>query len=102
MEMDKNRTVNVSVQVLPLTEDAFPIVDHAIEAIAAQGVRYEVTPMETVMEGQLDELLAAAKAAHLACFEAGAQKVVTLIKIGDSVHGTTIEEKVGKYRTKNE
>ncbi len=102
MEMDENRTVNVSVQVLPLAEDAFPIVDHAIEAIAAQGVHYEVTPMETVMEGQLDDLLAAAKAAHLACFEAGAKKVVTLIKIGDSLHGTTIEEKVSKYRTKNE
>ncbi|MEJ2562295.1 MAG: thiamine-binding protein, partial [Anaerolineales bacterium] len=74
----------------------------AVSEIARSGVKYEVGPMETVMEGQLDELLAAAKAAHLACFEAGAQKVVTLIKIGDSVHGTTIEEKVGKYRTKNE
>ncbi len=102
MEMDENRTVNVSVQVLPLTEGAFPIVDRAIEAIAAQGVRYEVTPMETVMEGHLDDLLAAARAAHLACFEAGAKQVVTLIKIGDSVHGTTIEEKVSKYRTEHE
>ena len=98
MELDENRTVNVSVQVLPLSEDAFPIVGRAIEAISACGVHYEVTPMETVMEGQLDDLLAAAKAAHLACFEAGANQVVTLIKIGDSIHGTTIEEKVGKYR----
>lgn len=102
MTIDENRTVNVSVQVLPLAEDAFPIVDRAIEAIAASGVQYEVTPMETVMEGQLDALLAAAKAAHLACFEAGANKVVTLIKIGDSVHGTTIEDKVGKYRKRDE
>lgn len=102
MELDENRIVNVSVQVLPLAENAFPIVDRAIETIAAQGVRYEVTPMETVMEGQLDDLLAAAKAAHLACFEAGAKKVVTLIKIGDSVQGTTMEEKVGKYKQRDE
>jgi uncharacterized protein (TIGR00106 family) len=102
MAIDENRTVNVSVQVLPLAEDAFPIVDRAIEAIAASGVHYEVTPMETVMEGALDDLLSAAKAAHLACFDAGATQVVTLIKIGDSIYGTTIEDKVGKYREQND
>lgn len=96
--MDEDRTVNVSIQVLPLVEDVYPVVDQAIKVIAASGVKYEVGPMETVMEGQLDRLLDVAKAAHLACFGAGAQKVVTLIKIGDSVDGTTIEEKVGKYR----
>jgi uncharacterized protein (TIGR00106 family) len=97
-QLDPQRTVNMAVQVLPLTEAAYPIVDRAIAAIAASGVKYEVNAMETVMEGSLDELLAAAKAAHLACFEAGAQHVVTIIKIGDSVRGTTIEEKTGKYR----
>lgn len=96
--LDPNRTVNVAVQVLPLTEAAYPIVDRAIAAIAASGVKYEVGPMETTLEGPLDQLLAAAKAAHLACFEAGAERVVTIIKIGDSVSGTTIEEKVGPYR----
>jgi uncharacterized protein (TIGR00106 family) len=92
------RTVNVAVQVLPLVEDAYPVVDRAIAAIAASGVKYEAGPMETTMEGPLDRLLEAAKAAHLACFEAGAARVVTIIKIGDSVGGTTIEEKVGPYR----
>ena len=96
--MESDRTVNVAVQVLPLVEDVYPVVDRAIAVIAASGVKYEVGPMETVMEGQLDRLLAIAKAAHLACFEAGAQKVVTIIKIGDSIGGTTIEDKVGKYR----
>ena len=96
--MDQNRTVNVSVQVLPLVEDAFPVVDRAIEVIEQSGVTYEVGPMETTLEGPLDELLEVAKAAHRACFEAGAEQVVTVIKIADRVGGTTIEEKVGKYR----
>ena len=96
--LDKNRIINVSVQVLPLVEDAFPIVDKAIEVIQASGVTYEVGPMETTLEGRLDDLMDVAKAAHLACLEAGAGKVVTIIKIADSVEGTTIEEKVGKYR----
>jgi uncharacterized protein (TIGR00106 family) len=98
MELDPNRTVNISVQVLPLVEDAYPIVDRAIEAIHSSGVKYEVGAMETVMEGPLDDLLAIAKEAHLACFQAGAEKVVTFIKIGDHVSGTSIESKVGKYR----
>ncbi|MGQ0601252.1 MAG: thiamine-binding protein [Anaerolineales bacterium] len=129
--LDPRRIVNVAVQVLPLTEDTYPIVDRAIAAIAASGVKHEVNAMETVMEGPLDALLAAAraaqrrertrnircdasrrnycsafssassacaKAAHLACFQARAQRVVTIVKIGDSVGGTTIEEKTAKYR----
>jgi uncharacterized protein (TIGR00106 family) len=98
MSLDPNRTVNVSVQVLPLTQDAYPIVDRAIETIAASGVTYEVGPMETVMEGPLDRLMEIAKAAHLACMQAGAGQVVTLIKIGDRDSGTSIEEKLAKYR----
>jgi uncharacterized protein (TIGR00106 family) len=100
--VDRNRTVNVSVQVLPLVEDVYPVVDRAIEVIAASGVKYEVGPMETVMEGPLDDLLEVAKAAHRACFEAGAARVVTIIKIGDAAGGTSIEEKVAKYRSQSQ
>ena len=97
--MQEKRMMNVGVQVLPLVEDAFPIVDKAIEAIQASGVKYEVGPLETTLEGDdLDQLIEVAKAAHRACFKAGARKVVTIIKIAESVEGTTIEEKVGKYR----
>ncbi len=97
--MEKKRTRNVGVQVLPLTEDAYPIVDRAIAAIQASGVKYEVGPLETTLEGEdLDKLLEVAKSAHLACFEAGATRVVTIIKIADALEGTTIEGKVAKYR----
>ena len=97
--MKQKRTVNVSVQVLPLVEDVYPIVDKAIAAIQASGVKYEVGPMETTLEGDdLDQLLEVAKSAHRACFKAGAGKVVTIIKIADALGGTSIEEKVGKYR----
>ena len=51
------------------------------------------------MEGDdLDQLLEVAKSAHRACFEAGAGRVVTIIKIADALEGTSIEKKVGKYR----
>lgn len=94
-----NRTVTVSVQVLPLVADPIPVVDQAIAAIQQTGIKYLVTPMETVLEGTLDECLAAARAAHDACFTAeGVQRAVTYIKIADSAHGSTIDDKLAKYR----
>ena len=98
MALNPNRTVNVAVQVLPLTSDPFPLIHKAIAVIQASGVTYEVDAMETVMEGSLDRLLEIARQAHLACMEGGAEQVVTLIKIGDRRLGTTIAEKVDKFR----
>ncbi len=97
--MADKRTRNVGVQVLPMVNGGFAVVDKAIEAIQASGVKYEVGPLETTLEGDdLDQLLEVAKAAHRACFEAGAGAVVTIIKIADALGGTSIEQKVGKYR----
>lgn len=93
-----SRTVTVAVQVLPLCNDPYPVVDRAIEAIQQSGVKHEVEPMETVMEGELDQLLQVAKRAHEACFVEGVDRVVTIIKIGDARGGSTIAGKVAKYR----
>ena len=97
--MVEKRIMNVSVQVLPLVENVYPIVDRAIETIQASGLKYEIGPLETTLEGDnLDQLLGVAKSAHRACFEAGAGKVVTIIKIAEALEGTSIEGKVRKYR----
>ena len=97
--MTEKRTLNVGVQVVPLVEDVYFVVDKAIEAIQTSGIKYEVGPLETTLEGDdLDQILEVAKSAHRACFEAGAGKVVTIITIADALEGTSIEGKVGKYR----
>jgi uncharacterized protein YqgV (UPF0045/DUF77 family) len=94
-----DRIVNIGVQVLPLTEDALSIVERAIEALIASGLKYEVGPLETTIEGPFEAAWEAAKAAHLACIEAGASHVVTMIKVADGAKGgMTIEEKTGKWR----
>lgn len=93
-----SRTINVSVQVVPLHQNPYPIVDGAIEIIQQSGVKHEVGPMETTLEGDLDSLLEVVKAAHRACFVEGVAKVITYVKIADDINGTTIEDKVGKYR----
>ena len=95
----QKRTRNLSVQVLPLREDAVSVVDRAIKVIQESGLRYEVGPLETTLEGEdLDELLDVAKRAHQACFDAGSEQVVTFIKIADALGGPRMMEKTSKYR----
>jgi uncharacterized protein (TIGR00106 family) len=95
---ENQRIVTVGVQVLPLCDDPYPVVDRAIAAIKATGIKHQVCPMETVLEGTLDQCLAAARAAHDACFEAGVRRALTYIKISDGVDGSTIDDKMAKYR----
>jgi uncharacterized protein (TIGR00106 family) len=91
-------SITVSFQVIPICDDPYPVVDKAIDVVDRSGVKYEVGPHETTMEGELDDLLKVVKAGHRACFEAGAQRVITFVKIVDVVGGTTIDDKVAKYR----
>lgn len=92
--------VNVSLQVLPRVPDEYiyDVVDKVIELIQKSGVKYEVGPMETTMEGELDLLLEIVKKAQELCIEEGATRVMSIIKIDYKPEGVTIDEKVGKYR----
>ncbi|GAA0178727.1 thiamine-binding protein [Clostridium sediminicola] len=92
--------VNVSLQILPVVpeERIYPVVDKVIELIQKSGVKYEVGPMETTMEGELDELLNIVKEAQSICVNEGASRVVSMVKIDYKPEGVTMNEKVGKYR----
>jgi uncharacterized protein (TIGR00106 family) len=46
-------------------------------------LKYEFASMGTTIEGELDRLLALARRMHETAFAAGAQRVVTTIKIDD-------------------
>jgi len=95
--MDK--TVNIALQILPSSKTIHPyrLVDKAIEVIAASGLRYKVTPFETVMEGTYDEIMAVVKKAQEACYEAGADSLMTYVKIQTSTGNVAIEDKMEKY-----
>ena len=91
---------NVSLQVIPLVpeEEIYPIVDKVIDLIDASGVKYTVGPTETTMEGNLEELLELVKKAQEICAAAGAERILSVVKIDYSTRGVTINEKVGKYQ----
>lgn len=92
--------VNLSLQILPVVseEDLYPVVDKVIELIQASGVKYEVGPMETTMEGEMDTLLEIVKKAQDICVKEGAKRVVSVIKIDYKPEGVTMDEKTYKYR----
>ncbi len=54
-----NHLVNASIQVLPVVQDRHPYlwVDEAIAIIQASGIKYDVGPFATVLEGSYDEVI---------------------------------------------
>lgn len=92
--------VNVSLQILPVVaeEDIYPVVDKVIALIDQKCDKYEVGPMETTMEGPLDELLEIVKEAQEICVREGAKRVVSIVKIDYKAEGVTMNEKIYKYR----
>jgi len=93
------KTVNIALQILPTSKTIHPytLVDKAIEVIANSGLRYKVTPFETVMEGAYDDIMKVVKLAQEACYEAGADNLMTYVKIQTSKTDVSIEDKMEKY-----
>lgn len=92
-------TVNIALQVLPSAQNKHPysLVDEAIQVIKASGLKYRVTPFETVMEGEYDEIMEVVKKAQEACYAAGADTLMTYLKIQSTKEDVHIEDKMGKY-----
>jgi uncharacterized protein (TIGR00106 family) len=67
-------------------------------------IRYELTAMNTIIEGDLEKLLALAQKMHRSAFDAGAKRVVTTIRIDErrdkplTMEGKiqAVKEKLGK------
>jgi uncharacterized protein (TIGR00106 family) len=76
----------VEVSVTPLgtaTPSVSSYVAGCLKIIRESGLEYQLTPMGTVIEGDIDDILRVIRAMHEAPFNAGAERVSTLIKIDD-------------------
>ncbi|HED24117.1 MAG TPA: thiamine-binding protein [Firmicutes bacterium] len=91
---------NLSLQIIPLVpeEKVYPVVDQVIAMIAESKVKYMVGPMETTMEGELDILLDIVRKAQFVCSAAGADRILSVVKIDYRSGGVTIDEKMDKYK----
>lgn len=59
------------------------VVQAALQAAEEQGVKFQVTPTGTVLEGELPRVLAVAQAMHEAAFRSQAARVVSNIHVDD-------------------
>ena len=77
----------VEVNIVPLgtgTPSVSKYVAQAVKVLQAEeDIKYELTAMGTIIEGDLERLLALVRKMHEAVFDAGAMRVVTTIKIDD-------------------
>lgn len=55
----------------------------AIEELQKSGLQYQLTPMGTIIEGSLEEVLDVIRRMHETPFRSGVKRVYTTIKIDD-------------------
>jgi len=96
-----------SVSVVPVgtgSTSVSPYVARCHEILAGrQGIKYRLTPMSTVIEGDLEIVLATVARLHEVPFEKGAMRVLTTIMVDDrrdrelTMDGkiSSVEEKLG-------
>jgi uncharacterized protein YqgV (UPF0045/DUF77 family) len=95
------------IQVLPqpagTPDDRYAHVDAAIAVLRDSGLRMEVGALGTTVEGPPDDVWAVLRRAHEATTAAGAQGVVTVIKVAEGEadgpdSGPGIDDLVGGHR----
>ena len=88
---------SIALQVLPLTQgiDRIAVIDQVIAYLQAQEATMVVTPFETVLEGEFDELIRILKEAlEVAGQEADNVCANVKINVGEIL---SIDEKLEKY-----
>ncbi|MDQ0976231.1 thiamine-binding protein [Neobacillus sp. 179-C4.2 HS] len=91
----------VSIQIIPKPSDGgdvIPYVDEAIRVIDESGVKYEVHPLETTMEGDISHLFSIIEKMNERMMEMGSKNVISQIKVLYQPTGITLETLTEKYR----
>jgi uncharacterized protein (TIGR00106 family) len=75
------------VSVVPLgtkTPSVSQYVARAVKVLEHEkDIKYEITPMGTIIEGDLDRILAVVRKMHEVTFGEGVARVLTMVKIDD-------------------
>jgi uncharacterized protein (TIGR00106 family) len=97
--------VDVDVDVVPVGTESTSFSDFvaACELVLKDfpEVKYQINPMSTTLEGELDQVMEVVKRMHQAPFAQGVQRVSTSIRIDDRRDKfSTLEEKVAVVKEK--
>lgn len=76
----------LEISVIPVgtgSESFSDDVERAVAIIEQNGLKYQVTPTSTIVEGEIDKLFDVAQVIHLNEIQNNAKRVVTSMKIDD-------------------
>ncbi len=77
----------LKISIVPVGTGATSVsqyIARAVEVLEGEkDIKYELTAMGTIIEGDLDRLLTLARRMHEAVFDAGMRRVITVIEIDD-------------------
>ena len=93
--------VNASIQLLPVVQDKHPYewVDEAIAIIQQSGIRYEVGPFTTTLEGTYQEVMNVIHAVNEYLVAKGCNEWISNIQLQiRSNNNITGDEKTEKFR----
>ena len=98
--------VIAEISIVPVGTESTSVsiyVAKALKLIEDSGLSYELTPMGTVVEGELDEVLELLKRVHESPFHLGVERVVSTIRIDDRRDVQRgMHDKVGSVKQKLE
>lgn len=77
------KKITLGIQIVPKAaqKNTYELVDAAIDVIMKSGVKYQITPFETVMEGTYEELMMISEISQKAVLEAGADECLVYYRI---------------------
>jgi len=95
----------IEVSVVPIGTDSPGLSTYVAGCIKvlqrAEGIKYELTSMGTIIEGELDRVLSVVREMHEVPFGTGVSRVVTTIRIDDRRDkGITMNGKVAAVKSK--
>ncbi len=77
----------VDISVVPIGTETPSVSKYVAKAVQVlqgeKGIKYELTAMGTIIEGDLEQLLTLVGKMHQSAFDAGAMRVVTTVKIDE-------------------
>ena len=78
-----DKLVTLGIQIVPKSNkiDSYELVDEAIKVIQESGIKNQITPFETVMEGPYHRLMEIAELAQKAVLNAGAEECLVYYRM---------------------
>jgi uncharacterized protein (TIGR00106 family) len=96
-----NYIINASIQIVPIVQDKHPYewVDEAIAIIQQSGIKNDVGPFATVLEGTYAEVMQVINEVNEYLYNKGCNEWISNIQIQIRSHGDiTADEKTEKFK----